>query len=134
MARTLMEQQALDAAAVFLVVGENAETVTFYPAHGGASRPVVMEVSGGARPEPGAIVDQQEDTVTVFCLKDETHAKGGVAVPVHDQGSADSFQRDGDPDHRKFVFNGRIIMETDHSWQLEYTRPRPIRAGGNARR
>lgn len=131
--RTLFEQQAIDAADVFLVPGENAERVTFYPAAGGTPREIVVAIDPKRRSQDGAVFDRLEQTCPVFCLKDESHAKGGIESPTHEQNIADSFVRAGDPDTQRFVFTGGILEETDHSWVLEFSRPRPVRVGGGAR-
>lgn len=80
MANTLKDDMKADFAALMLNTDEFAETVTFYPANGDASRQIVMHVSRVQNAEDGVYVQSDSDTLIVRALKDSSHAKGGIPI------------------------------------------------------
>ncbi len=139
MANTLLDDMASDFADVMLNTNEFAETVTFYPAGGGASRSIVMHVNRTQSAEDGIHLRSDNDNMIVDVLKDSSNAKGGILFEEIKSGSRPTLVRDSDfngaqPVPGRFVFSGDILGETPHSWKLRFIRQKPYRTGVDARR
>jgi len=133
--RTLQQDMASDFYANVLDVNSGfAKTITFYPAMGGESRRIVAVVSQSQRPEEGPLVDYTKEEVRVTVGRTESHAKGGVDVPVMDGETADAIARDGDSEQQKFAFTGEVINRTSYSLTMRFERPIALRLGSGARR
>ncbi len=132
MANTLKDDMAADLAGTFLNTKEFAETVTFYPADGSASRSIVMIVVQNQKPEDNGPVNYETETIDVQCLKDESHAKGGIATPTRGlTTSVDKLVRAGDTEDERFAFTGEILGETfgGAGWRLRFERSKARQIG-----
>lgn len=121
MPRTLRDDRKADFYNVFLNTGEFAETVTFYPARGGPSRRIVVIRSVTQRPEQGELVTYGEEQLRIRVGKDETHAKGGIAVPVSAGTKRDMIQRDDDTETERYAYTGEK-KDFGVYWELEFSR------------
>ncbi len=135
MGKTLAEDCARDAAEVFLREGDPGnEWVTYYPADGGPPRRIHVSLRRHSMPEDGqSQVSYRTDQIEIECLKDQSHALGGVARPLASAQRADALRRDGDADTEKYVFTGEILSDAPGYWRLRFTRPRPVRIGTEQR-
>ena len=119
---TLREQLAEDFA-VFLDTDELAETVTFYPTDGGASRSIVVcgvVTRSFEEDERGQLLVERFE----FDVKRD--ATTGIATPQ----IGDSIKRaTGQFSDVRFMFSGEIDSETDYSLGLVYDRKIPYRHG-----
>ena len=135
MSRTLKDDLASDFEDVFLNENEFSEWVTYYPAHGGPSRRILVNVT-----KPKADVNDQGDieardeSISVECRKTESGTKGGVVCPVRDGSRADTLSRETDSETDRYAFTGTVESETSHSWRLVFRRLRPTRIGTTQRR
>lgn len=136
MGNTLKDDMKADFAATFLNTTEFAEEVTFYPADGGASRTLTVTINSRQRGEDKGPINYEVEVITVQVLKDESHAKGGIATPVREAGATavDRILRSGDSE--KFAFTGRVLGEPFGGtvWRLEFERSKFIRGGTGQRR
>lgn len=86
MANTLQDDMAADFASIMLNTKEFAETVTFYPANGDASRSIVMHVNRTQSAEEGIYVRSDNDSLIVEAFKDPDNAKGGIPIEELESG------------------------------------------------
>ncbi len=133
MGNTLKDDMKIDAANCFLNTNDFAESVTFYPAAGGASRSIDVRITYQQESKDFGPINYDTERIEVFILKDESHAKGGLATPDRQSTVADKLVRAGDTLTEKFAFTGRILSESAHGWLLEFVRPKPVRIGTQQR-
>lgn len=108
-----------------------AEQVTYHPAGQPAPRTITAIVRPTQEIDQAEYLDREVQRYTVSVGKDETHAKGGVALPV----AGDRIQRASETDQQALMaFTGRIIGETPHSYLLEFSRPITTQIGTDHRR
>jgi len=132
--RTLKDDMERDFEDTFLNEDEFAEWVTFYPANGGPSRRILVNVTGRiAAVNDRGDIEARDEEITVECRKAETGTQGGVAAPVRTGSQADTLVCDGDQETDRYSFTGEVRGETAYSWTLAFRRLRPTRIGTQQR-
>lgn len=109
----------------FLNVDHFAESCTYRP-QAGPEQTVTASVRYVHEADLAAPAGELErEEIWVKVLKDETHARGGIAHPE----IGDVLLRATDLPNEPWTFQGRIDRETPHSWYLLFARNRPRRFG-----
>jgi hypothetical protein len=109
------------------------EWVSFHPGGGGPVRQVMVNIHLTEMRETQDHVERADRTVQVVAFKnEEDEEKGGIARPYKEVREADAFTRAGET--QRYVYTGRVISETPHSWLLEYKAPAGTRTGTDTTR
>ena len=124
MTKTLAEDIADDLYSVMLATSDFAETVTYYPGGGGASRSVVALVRHDGQSRRDGPSHYDEDRIIVIVGNDEDHAKGGVESPAWGTSpdAIDCLLRSGDSETQKYAFTGQR-RQIAGGWELHFSRP-----------
>ncbi|MFO8015255.1 MAG: hypothetical protein R6X20_18390 [Phycisphaerae bacterium] len=110
----------------FLQTGHFAEEATFTPRRSGASRTVTISVVYDREADViEDLVDEQKERLWIFCLRDKSADKGGIARPE----VGDRLLRAEDQPDEPWGFAGAVRNETPHGWELLFERNRPKRYG-----
>ena len=94
------------------------ETVTYYPAAGGSSSPVVI-CSHRQQIIDGKLVEYEDERLSVVVRR------ASVTLPK----KGDELKRTGDPRTERYGFTGLVIGSTADTWHLEFSRPRAVAIG-----
>ena len=130
---TLRAQITSDVHNVLLEADDFAETVTYYPAGGGASRSVVaiVEELGSIVDENTGIASRENISVTVSRDVDAVADDGTTLNGIDDPKLGDGLVRSGDDASKGYSYTGDKENVDDAAWQLIFTRHVIIRHGGN---
>jgi len=107
-----------------------AESVTYKPISGAASRTIVMQITDEQGTDDEDETQREVERVSALCLRDEDDAdKGGVQAPIR----GDRILRSAtiDPSQRHYVFAGEVRGRTDDKHRLIFERPKTTAHGTN---
>lgn len=132
MSRSLRDDLESDLAETFLNNGLFAETVTFYPAGGGASRSLAADVrSTGELVDTPLGVDTTEELLILVSNNESLRNSAGTLIGgIGTPRIGDQIVREGRPDTERFSYAGQVVKSDRVSWTLRFVRKIPYQIGG----
>lgn len=104
------------------------ETATYYPASGAPRSGLCTVDETAAMPdEETGLVSEQHLIVTVQRRESDDNPD---ALIIDSPALGDGFQREGDPDDKRYSWSGEQLEVTADSWRLRFIRKIPFIIGG----